>query len=173
MSFEVLEPKIWFHLSIHTLASVHPSSGCAAQLICFLRWQYPQWVLSLSLETGHFRDFTGRQFEHPQREVMKRVLAQEPKMPLISCPPERCRAWQHTGEVSCKSVKEIKRSTNEYCANETRIWMQFFLVNPHYFENIWKLVFWNPTWWRMKIHMCNHVDSQWLAIASSRIVTVL
>ena len=39
---------------------------------------------------------------------MKRVLVQEPKMPLISCAPEGCRAWQHTGEVRCKSVKEIK-----------------------------------------------------------------
>ena len=39
---------------------------------------------------------------------MKRVLVQEPKMPLISCAPERCRAWQHTGEVRCKSVKETQ-----------------------------------------------------------------
>ena len=103
MSFEGLEPKIWFHLSIHTLASVHPSSGCAAQLYnLFSEVTISSMGIKFITRNWPF------QSEHPQREVMKRVLVQEPKMPLISCAPEGCRAWQHTGEVRCKSVKEIK-----------------------------------------------------------------
>lgn len=47
--FGFICPSIHWHLFILQVAVQ------LNYIICFLRWQYPQWVLSLSLETGHFR----------------------------------------------------------------------------------------------------------------------